>query len=110
VGELRTKDLAGRPVDARAEYAGGATGEGLEGLSRHIRAKREKDFLDNLCRQLLGYALGRSLLPSDDAVVEGMRRRLASGGHRFGSMVEAIVVSPQFLNKRGRDVLAERGN
>jgi hypothetical protein len=110
VGELRSKDLAGRPVDARAEFPGGQLGEGLEGLSRHVRAHREKDFLDNLCRQLLGYALGRSLLPSDDPVVEGMRRKLAAGGHRFGAMVEAIVTSPQFLNKRGREVIAVRGN
>ena len=81
-----------------------------EGLSRQVKAHREKDFVDNLCRQLLGYALGRSLLPSDDPVVEVMRRKLAAGGYRFGAMVEAIVQSPQFLNKRGRDVLAERTN
>ena len=32
-----------------------------------------------------------------------MRDRLAADGYRFGSLVEAIVTSPQFLNKRGRD-------
>ena len=29
------------------------------------------------------------------------------GGYRFGAMVEAIVQSPQFLTKRGRDVIAQ---
>ena len=58
------------------------------------------EFVDNLCRKLLAYALGRSLLPSDDETIDGMRTRLAADGDRFGSLVESIVTSPQFLNKR----------
>ena len=30
-----------------------------------------------------------------------MRTQLAADGYRFGSLVETIVTSPQFLNKRG---------
>jgi hypothetical protein len=109
VGELRTKDLAGHPVDARAEFPGGAQGSGLEGLTKFVRAKREKDFVDNLCRKLLSYALGRTLLLSDEPTVDEMKRKLQAGGYRFGAMVEAIVQSPQFLTKRGRDVIAQEG-
>jgi hypothetical protein len=107
VGELRTKDLAGRAVDARATFPGGAEGTGLEGLTKFVKAKREKDFVDNLCRKLLSYALGRTLQASDEATVEQMKSKLAGNGHRFGAMVEAIVQSPQFLTKRGRDVIAQ---
>ena len=32
-----------------------------------------------------------------------MRTKLAADGYAFGSLVETIVTSPQFLNKRGRD-------
>jgi hypothetical protein len=32
-----------------------------------------------------------------------MKTRLAADGYRLGSLVEVIVTSPQFLNKRGRD-------
>jgi len=110
VGEVRTKDLAGRPVDARASFPGGAEGTGLEGLTRFVKAKREKDFVDNLCRKLLSYALGRSLLASDEVTVEQMKSKLAGGGYRFGAMVEAVVQSPQFLTKRGRDVIAQEGS
>ena len=46
------------------------------------------EFVDNLCRKLLAYALGRSLLPSDDETIEDMRTRLAADGDRFGSLVE----------------------
>ena len=42
-------------------------------------------------------------MPSDDATIEAMRERLAADGYRFGRLVETIVTSPQFLNKRGRD-------
>ena len=52
------------------------------------RAPRQDDFVDNLCRKLLAYALGRSLLLSDDDTIDDMRTRLAADGYRFGSLVE----------------------
>jgi hypothetical protein len=36
-----------------------------------------------------------------------MRAKLASNGYRFGTLVESIVTSPQFLNKRTEEVLAK---
>jgi hypothetical protein len=41
------------------------------------------------------------LLPSDKPALDEMRAKLKADGHRFGSLVEAIVESKQFLNKRG---------
>lgn len=99
VGEAREKDLGGRPVDVRAVFPGGSEGEGLEGLRRYLQAERREEFADNLCRKLLAYALGRSLIPPDDETIDAMRARLADGG-RFSSLVECIVASPQFRNKR----------
>ena len=49
------------------------------------------------------YALGRSLILSDEPTIKTMRDRLSAEGHRFDSMIETIVTSPQFLRKRGRD-------
>ncbi|AGA27839.1 DUF1592 domain-containing protein [Singulisphaera acidiphila] len=100
VGEARDKDLGGRPVDVRATFPGGSEGAGLEGLRRYLDSERREEFVENLCRKLLSYALGRSLLPSDDETIDTMRTRLAADGHRFGSLIESIVASPQFLNKR----------
>jgi hypothetical protein len=37
-----------------------------------------------------------------------MRRKLAADDYRFDNLVDSIVTSRQFLNKRGRDDLAER--
>jgi hypothetical protein len=102
VGESRTLDLGGRPVDTRATFpgAGGVEGTGVDGLRDYLDRNRRGEFVDNVCRKLLAYALGRSLLPSDDDTIDTMRARLAADDHRFGRMVEAVVTSPQFLNKR----------
>ncbi len=108
VGERREKDLAGRLVDASATFPGGGEGTGLSGLQKYIRERREKDFLDNFCRKLLAYGLGRSLIFSDDLLIQEMRGKLDADGCRFDNVIETIVSSPQFLTKRGRYDLAER--
>jgi hypothetical protein len=100
VGEARTKDLAGRPVDTKAVFPGGSQGAGFEGVEAYIREHRQTDYLDNLSRKLLAYALNRSLLLSDELTVQQMGARLAANGYRFDSLVETIVTSPQFLNRR----------
>lgn len=100
VGELRTLDLGGKPVDARADFPGDVEGTGFEGLRSYLRDHRREQFVENLCRKLLAYALDRSLLPSDDRTIREMRSKLLAEGHRFGAMIDLIVTSPQFLNKR----------
>jgi hypothetical protein len=102
VGETRSKDLAGRAVDSNAAFPGGSQGSGLAGLQSYIHANREKDFLDNLCRKMLVYALGRSLMLSDEPLVQRMNAKLAAGGYRMGTLVETIVTSPQFLKTRNK--------
>jgi hypothetical protein len=109
VGELRDKDLGGRPVDTRAQFPGGASGTGVEGLRAYLKAHRQDDFVDNLCRKLTSFGLGRTLQLFDDLAIDEMRAKLAASGYRFGSLVESIVTSPQFLTKRGRERLAEGG-
>jgi hypothetical protein len=106
VGERRSKDLGGRPVEARAPFPDGSDRAGVDGLRDYLRAKREADFIDNLCKKLLSYALGRSLQLSDQKLLDQMKARLAADGYAFGSLAETIVTSPQFLQKRGRE--AER--
>jgi hypothetical protein len=103
VGEARTKDLAGRPVDTNAVFPGGSQGSGAEGVRTYIREHRQADFVDNLSRKLLAYALDRSLQLSDDPLIERMKTRLTASGYRFNTLLEAIVTSPQFLNKRSPD-------
>jgi hypothetical protein len=101
IGELRSNDLGGRPIDARASFPGGSQGEGLHGIQKYIRDHRQADFVQNFCDKLLAYALGRSLMLSDQPLLGEMRERLAAGEYRFELAIESIVTSRQFLNKRG---------
>ena len=73
-----------------------------------MKDKRQADYVDNLCKKLFGYALGRSLQLSDTKALAAMKAKLAADEYRFGSRVEAIVTSPQFLKKRGREDVLRR--
>ena len=102
-GEQRDHDLGGRPVDTHATFPGGSEGTGIAGLRHYLNEYRQQEFIDNLCRKLLAYALGRTLLLSDDVTIDNMRAKLAANGYRFSSLLETIVASPQFLNRRVPD-------
>ena len=95
VGEARTKDLAGRPIDASANFPGGIEGSGLKGVKDFIRDHRETNFIDGLSRKLVAYGLSRSLQLSDEPLIERMAKQ-----NRFDTLIESIVTSPQFLNQR----------
>jgi hypothetical protein len=103
IGELRTKDLGGKSVETLAQYPDGGERKGLDGLRDYLRTKRQNDFVDNLCRKLLSYGLSRSLQLSDQKTLDAMRSKLIADNYAFGSLVESVVLSTQFLNKRGKD-------
>ena len=107
IGERRENDLGGRPIDAKATFPDGREREGLDDLRRYLSESRRDEFVENLCRKMLSYALGRTLLPSDAATIGAMRGKLVADGYRFDGLIQTIVTSPQFLNRRGRDDLRQ---
>src|SRR5262249_32941598 len=84
IGERRTKDLGGKPVQTDATFPDGMDRNGLDGLRAYLREQRQDDFVDNLCKKLFSYALGRSLLVSDKKVLDEMRARLTADQYAFG--------------------------
>ena len=108
VGEARTKDLGGRDVDTTATFPGGSDGSGIQGVETYIREHRQADYLENLSRKLLAYALNRSLILSDELVVAEIQSKLAANGYRFSNLIETIVTSPQFLNRGSIPVTQSR--
>jgi hypothetical protein len=107
VGELRTRDLGDRPVDTKAGFPDGREETGVDGLRDYLHTKVQDEFVDNLCRKLLSYALGRTLLPSDDLLVADMHKKLSTSGYHFDTMIDSIVTSPQFLTKRSPAQIAK---
>jgi hypothetical protein len=110
VGERREVDLAGRPVSDDAEFPRGVKGKGLSGLKSYLAQHRQTEFVEHLSRQIFSFALGRSLIPSDEPVLESMRERLLENEYRFQTLINEIVTSPQFLNQRGNPTLATANN
>ncbi len=114
VGRARTKDLAGRDVQIVGPLPPSPTslpegeGKGLEGISGlidYIEKHRKEEFERNLCRKFLGYALGRSVVLSDEPLLQEMQKNLHAE-RRFSVLFETVVLSPQFRRQRGRDYLA----
>lgn len=101
VGEHRSRDLGERPIDDSAVFPNGQAGSGIDGLRQYIKSNRQTDFCENLCRKALAFGLGRTLRLSDELLIEKMQSNLAGDGFRFSSIVKSIVLSPQFLEKRG---------
>lgn len=101
VGKRRDVDLGGRPIDATAHFPDGEEGNGVGGLRSYLLTHRSDEFVNNLVRKLVSYALGRSLILSDELLIRDIHSRLRNNDHRFAGLIENIVTSPQFLNKRG---------
>ena len=100
IGELRTHDLGGRPVETRTEFPDGSAGEGLSALRIYLQKHRKTQLRATFCKKLLAYGLGRTLLLSDDPTLGRMTEALATSDGKFSSLVEVIVTSRQFLTNR----------
>jgi hypothetical protein len=99
VGRLRQADDSGHPVDDRAQWKNGPEFKGVAGL-RQFLGTRQGELDRQFCRKLLGYALGRTLLPTDRPLVEDMVRELSAHEGRFSAGMMAVVKSRQFKNRR----------
>lgn len=103
IGRRRTQDLGGRPIDARVEAPDGAVFTDLDGLRAYLLTTRRAAFERQFLRKLLGYALGRGVLLSDQPLLDAIHVDWPQHGHRIGFAIERILLSPQFRCARGRD-------
>ncbi len=103
IGRRRDKDLGQRPIVTRGRLKDGTEIDSLDGLRQYLLTARRDAFVQQFCRKLLGYALGRGVQLSDEPLLEDMQRQLEKKGYRFSAAVEAIVRSRQFREIRGKD-------
>ena len=102
VGRWRSTYDEGQPIDATTELADGAAIDGVTGLIDHLEAQ-ERQVLRNLSSKLLGYALGRTILLSDQPLID--RLVDAGGKSSFADLAAEIAGSRQFRYRRGREDL-----
>ncbi|MEI6713420.1 MAG: DUF1592 domain-containing protein [Verrucomicrobiota bacterium] len=100
IGRIRKTDDAGSPVDDSASTKDGRNFRGISGLREYVKTKGP-EFNAQFCRKLVGYALGRSVLPTDKALLEQMKAQLQSNDPTIAGAVLAITQSRQFQNRRG---------
>jgi hypothetical protein len=93
-------------LDTKSSLPDGQAIDGLDGLRGYLAGPRKAAFVRQFCRKLLGYALGREVLLSDELLLERMEQRLAADGYRFHGAVEVVVASSQFRTVRGQQTLA----
>ena len=98
VGRWRSEYSNGKPIDATTTL-GEMHIEGVDDLVEHLGAE-EKQVLRNFSGKLLGYALGRTILLSDQPLVDRLIQ--AGGGASFADLAVEIVSSRQFRYQRGR--------
>jgi len=101
IGRVRREDLAGREIDARAALPDGREAEGVQALKRYLVEERYDDFRLHFCRSLAAFLLNRTLVVSDDLLIEEMIAQMDKNQQRVLVAIEVVCTSTQFRNKRG---------
>ena len=99
IGRFRSADDNGVKIDDSAELKDGTKFVGLNGLRRYLQSQDDQ-FKTQVCRKLLGYALGRQTMPSDKPLIADMKAALKNNSGKFSAAVLTIIQSRQFLNRR----------
>jgi hypothetical protein len=107
IGRARTIDASGLSIDANTKLPDGTQVSGLDGLRNWLVTTRRDEFLRQFCRKLLGYSLGRGVQLSDTRLLDEMVAGMKAGDLRVGSLINQIVLSPQFREVRGRDYISK---
>jgi hypothetical protein len=92
-------DQNGQPIDTLGVLPGGEKFNGPVELKKLLLDKRRPEFLRNLSRRMLGYALGREVSRVDGCVVAECVKALERGEFRASRLLETIVVSYPFLHR-----------
>jgi hypothetical protein len=105
IGRWRDTYRAGTEVQAVGVTKRGRRIEGFAGFRDFCRENRDK-IIRQLCRKLVGYALGRAVQPGDEPLIERMIASLEENENGATVLLDEIVISRQFRYRQDlyRDV------
>jgi hypothetical protein len=99
IGEWRTVDrFAGTPIDSSGKMADGTPVNGPVDLQKVVLSRPDQ-FVQTITRNLMIYALGRTLDYHDMPVVREIVRAAAAKNYTFKTIVKAIVGTDAFRKK-----------
>jgi len=97
IGRWRIEQ-GGQPVDSMGVLPSGETFSGPVELKALLKTRKD-DFIRNLTRKMLGYALGRSLTKYDNCVVDDCMALLQADDYRAANLFTQIVLSYPFRHR-----------
>ena len=100
IGAWRAKD-EGFAIDPSGQLVSGESYKGATDLASILAKKKREEFLRCLSEKLLTYALGRGMEFYDKCALDEITKGAGKGGHRFSALVQAIVKSVPFQQRRG---------
>ncbi len=104
IGRSRARDLNGASIESSSTLHDGTEVDGVEGLVEYLQQEQQQAlFIRRFSRKMLGYALGREVLPGDTPLLDEINATLAANHYRFALVVESIVRSRQFRHLRHED-------
>ncbi|MBX2850678.1 MAG: DUF1592 domain-containing protein [Phycisphaeraceae bacterium] len=101
IGAWRDREQ-GKPIDASGELPGGVAFNGPIELKAAM-LQRQGEFVENLAKKMLTYAVGRGTEPFDRPTTKKIVQSVEDDGYRMRSLIEAIVLSDAFTKARGRE-------
>lgn len=97
IGRFRERDLNGQRIDTHTKLHDGTSIDGVAGLANYLQQDKQRRLLTRrFSRKILGYALGRAILPGDTPLLDEIDEKLNANQHRFAVVIDAIVTSRQF--------------
>src|SRR5262249_38506225 len=97
------KEQNGKPIDSVGVLPTGEKFDGPVELKKLLLEKRREEFLRNLSRKMLGYALAREIRRADMSVVNDCVQSLEQGDFRMSRLLETIVTSYPFSQRYQKD-------
>ena len=88
-----------QPLDTAGVLPGGEKFDGPAELKTVLAGKRDR-FVENVCEQMLTYALGRELKPYDKPVAKEIAAALAKDDFKFSTLVSGVVKSFPFQHRK----------
>jgi hypothetical protein len=98
LGRWRSED-GGQAIDCAGKLPTGDNFNGPVELKKLLLAKRRPDFLRNLARKMLGYALAREINRVDMCVVKDCVEALEHDDFRSSRLLETVVLSFPFSHR-----------
>ena len=100
IGGWRAKD-GEFPIDPSGQLVTGETFKGATDLAVILAKKKREEFVRCLSDKLLTYALGRGTEFYDKCALDEITKGVSKRGYRFSAMVQEIVKSVPFQQRRG---------